>query len=91
MNIIILDGAVMTSREKAYSHIAKEFRLPDYFGKNLDALYDMVMDNYVNEDTIIILMNYQKMKKNLNEYADKIVSVFSDVIEEKEFIFIVKD
>ena len=90
MNIIILDGAVMTKR-KAYSHIAKEFRLPDYFGKNLDALYDMVMDNYVNEDTIIILMNYQKMKKNLNEYADKIVSVFSDAVEEKEFIFIVKD
>ena len=91
MNIIILDGSVMTSREKAYNHIAREFRFPAYFGKNLDALYDMVMDSYVNEDTIIILMNYRKMKKSLNEYADKMVTVFSEAMEEKEFIFIVKD
>ena len=91
MNIMILDGSQMTSREKAYNHIAREFRLPEYFGKNLDALYDMLMDMYVNEDTLIILINFSKMKKSLDEYADKIVAVFEDARSEKEFMFFVKD
>ena len=44
MNIIILDGSVMTSRERAYKHIARELRFPEYFGKNLDALYDLLTE-----------------------------------------------
>ena len=91
MNIIILDGSVMTSREKAYKHIAKQLRFPGYFGKNLDALFDLLTDMYVNDDTIVILMNAQKMKKSLNEYGDRIIEAFSNASEDKNFIFIVKD
>ena len=91
MNIIILDGSVMTSRERAYKHIARELRFPEYFGKNLDALYDLLTDLYVNEDTIVILMNCRKMKKSLGEYGDKLIDVFANASEEKGFIFIVKE
>ena len=83
MNIIILDGSVMTSRERAYKHIARELRFPEYFGKNLDALYDLLTDLYVNEDTIVILMNCRKMKKSLGEYGDKLIEAFANASEEK--------
>ena len=91
MNIIILDGSLMTSREKTYRHIAKELRLPDYFGKNLDALYDLLTDLYVNDDTIVILINCRKMKKSLGEYGDRLIQAFTNASEEKNFIFIIKD
>ena len=91
MNIIILDGSVMTSRERAYKHIARELRFPEYFGKNLDALYDLLTDLYVNEDTIVILMNCRTMKKSLGEYGDKLIEAFANASEEKGFIFIIKD
>ena len=91
MNIIVLDGSVMTSRERAYKHIARELRFPEYFGKNLDALYDLLTDLYVNEDTIVILMNCRKMKKSLGEYGDKLIEAFANEKKKKGFIFIIKD
>ncbi len=91
MNIVILDGSVMTSREKAYRHIGRQLHFPEYFGKNLDATHDLLTDMYVNEDTIIILMNARKMKKSLGEYGDKLIDVFAASSEEKGFIFIVKE
>ena len=39
---ITLDGAKMTSRAAAHEHIAAEMAFPEWYGKNLDALWDML-------------------------------------------------
>ena len=41
---IILDGKAMTDRPAAHSHLAERLDLPTYYGRNLDALYDMLTD-----------------------------------------------
>ena len=44
---IILDGASMGTWESAYSELVAAFDLPDYFGRNLDALSECLTDEEV--------------------------------------------
>ena len=40
MRKCIIDGAAMLSREAAHAELARALELPEYYGGNLDALYD---------------------------------------------------
>ena len=40
MKTIVLDGGLMPTREEAYAYLTQQLELPDFCGKNLDALYD---------------------------------------------------
>ena len=35
----VLDAEKLNDREEAHEYLAKVFSLPEYYGKNLDALY----------------------------------------------------
>ena len=50
---------------------------PDYYGANLDALWDCLTDFIDNNDDII-LKNYQDVEKVNKEYANKILYVFKE-------------
>ena len=49
--------------------------LPDYYGANLDALWDCLTD-FIDNDVEIILRNYQDLEKLHKEYADQMLSIF---------------
>ena len=38
--IITIDGLAMKKKEDFYQNIKEELDVPEYFGNNLDALYD---------------------------------------------------
>ena len=42
MKTIVLDCAQMTGREAAHDYLARELSFPDWYGRNLDALYDLL-------------------------------------------------
>lgn len=42
METITLDGGAVCSRESAYELLAAALGLPDCWGRNLDALYDVL-------------------------------------------------
>ena len=44
MEFIIIDGRRMTSIEAAHEYLAKTLRLPPYYGRNLDALHDVLTE-----------------------------------------------
>ena len=67
MSIYLLDGKDMTSREAAYELIAREMDFPDYFGKNLDALYDCLTEK--NADNTVIFVNTALLEEYLGDYA----------------------
>lgn len=83
MSLFLLDGKDMTSRDEAYAVIAKEVLLPDYFGKNLDALYDCLTD--LAADTQIVFVNTAILEENLGEYGEKILSCFRDAASDRGF------
>lgn len=41
---IILDGEQMLNRQAAHDHLAEQLGLPEYYGRNLDALYDLLTE-----------------------------------------------
>lgn len=77
MEFIIIDGRRMTSVETTHEYLARTLRLPEYYGRNLDALYDCLTD--LNRDVWIILINGDFMDGSLGEYAGKLRRVFTDV------------
>ncbi len=50
---IDLDGHRLTRDEAGFAYLAEKFDFPDYFGKNLDALYDLLTE--LGETKITIL------------------------------------
>ena len=64
---VYLNGNAMVSREAAHDHLAKELDLPDYYGRNLDALHDCLTE--VFDNTQLILRNWCFLEENLGAYA----------------------
>lgn len=76
MERYILDGENFITKEDAYEYIKSVFDFPDYFGNNLDALWDSLRD--LGEVQIIII-NAESIRENLEEYGYDILDVFEDL------------
>ena len=72
MNIVVLDGRKMTDRETAHLYLQKKLNLPDYYGKNLDALYDCLTET--GRPVQIIVSYVAEMQDNLRRYADGLLN-----------------
>lgn len=79
MREIILLGSMLTEVEKAHTYLAEELDFPDYYGRNLDALYDCLTD--LRNIRIKIDVDVTD-----NECLDRILQVFEDAAEENEEI-----
>lgn len=53
---IILNGEKLETKEAMHDYLAKMLHLPEYYGKNLDALHDCLTD--IGEETELILLNW---------------------------------
>ena len=80
MNIVVLDGRKMTDRETAHLYLQKKLNLPDYYGKNLDALYDCLTET--GKPVQIIVSYVAEMQDNLRRYADSLLNTL-EAAEEK--------
>lgn len=72
--IIRLDGVYMTDRETTHSYLKFKFYFPDFYGNNLDALYDQLTE--IGEPTKIIIYQVDELKQNQPEYGRSILKVF---------------
>lgn len=88
MNIIVLDGRKMTDREQAHIYLKKKLSLPEYYGKNLDALYDCLTEM---ANAQIIVTYIPEMKDNLRRYADNILNVFEAAQEKNPKLSVVME
>ncbi len=84
MTMVQLDGKKMNSIEQAHKYISEKLQFPDYYGENLDALWDMLGEIF--EPTVIELINAKDLKKNLGQDAESLIDVFLDAEEENENI-----
>ena len=81
MKSVILDAKKMVEKEKMHEYFAKKFDLPEYYGKNLDALFDCLCE--INEPTLIKLKNENVLEAGLKE---NLVTLFHDVCSENEMV-----
>lgn len=74
---ITLDAACLCRKETAHTYLRQMLGFPDYYGGNLDALYDCLTEC---EDLKIIVENCEEA----GDYTFKIIEVMRDADVEVE-------
>lgn len=77
MKKIILDGSSFIDKEAAHVILQEKMELPDYYGKNLDALWDCLSSDFTKR--MIIIQNPHRIKENLGRYGEALLRVFVEV------------
>lgn len=84
MKKVILDGEQLCSRENAHTYLQEMLGFPEYYGKNLDALYDCLTEL---QDLYIVI----KRPEEENDYFKRVLRVFKGAeIEGESFTVVIK-
>ncbi len=78
MQNITLDGRRMDSREDAHRYIKEQLSLPDYYGRNLDALHDCLGEC---ADMRITITYASAIRNTLGVYGQRLLRVFTDAAQ----------
>ena len=89
MQKIILEGEKMTSQKAVHSYLREQLTLPQYYGENLDALYDCLTAD-VEEKTIVFSHPEAAIAK-LGRYGRRLLAVFEEAAQQNEQIHFFSD
>lgn len=81
MKKVQLDGAACRSQEELHDQLKTVLNLPDYYGKNLDALWDCLTGE-VTLPVELTWVNFQTSKDALGDYAENLRQLFQEAEEE---------
>ena len=76
MEEIFLDGYKMISKSETHKYIKKMLNFPDYYGENLDALWDILSTK--SKIISIFLLHEEKIYENLGDYGKQLIDVFQE-------------
>ena len=71
----VIDCTNATSKEALHQYLKEVLHLPDYYGGNLDALFDCLTE--IGSPTCLILQNTQRLIP-LGDYGEALLSTFRD-------------
>ena len=77
---IELDGRRMTDRSALHDYLQKVLELPDYYGRNLDALYDLLTED--GRPRKILLRNSAEVEAQLGGYGIAFLETLRQAAEE---------
>ncbi len=83
---IMIDCELFKDRESVHDVLCDTLSFPNYYGKNLDALYDCLTDL---QNVKVVFYHSEKLKEYLGEYGEDLLQTFLDAQQENEnFTFI---
>lgn len=74
--LVVLDGRKMTDKITLHSYLKEQCGFPEYYGNNLDALYDVLTDR--EEPLEIRLEHAQELKEVLCGYGEAFIETLED-------------
>ena len=83
MNNITLKLDKFSKKEELHSYLKKKMKFPDYYGENLDALFDCLTD--ISTDTAVDI----KYDAD-NKLQRAVLAVFSDAVAANTHLAIIK-
>ena len=85
MRIAVLDGDAISTREELHAALARELALPDWYGGNLDALWDLLTEL---GPTALLLTDPQDLLPDDPEYREQLLdTLFQAAAENPLFTF----
>jgi len=85
--VVIIDGRKMTDKATLHTYLKEQCKFPEYYGNNLDALYDVLTDR--EEPLEIRLENVQELKEILCGYGEAFIETLQDAAAENKNLAIV--
>ena len=82
MREVVFDSSHVERLDQLHSELARIFDFPDYYGANLDALYDCLSAD-VALPLRIIWKNYNITRLKLGKDAEKLLKVMKDFAKEE--------
>ncbi len=79
-NVYELDGRRLAEKAEAHAYLQEILPLPEYYGQNLDALYDVLTEN--DKDTLLWIIHAASVHP-------AITAVFEDAMEENPFLTVI--
>ena len=73
---VILDGEKMISRREAHDHLTERLGLPEYYGRNLDGLYDLLTER--QGPTRIVIRQGDTLLSWLGVYGKALIQTLLD-------------
>lgn len=80
MKYLYLDGLKMLTKQDAHRHLKEGFQFPDYYGANLDALYDLL--STWSESVEVRVENYDAMIVSLGKYGIDLIKTIKEASRE---------
>lgn len=86
MDTIFLDAAAMPDRETAHRYLAGQLAFPDYYGKNLDALFDLLSER--SAPTRLVIRDRRALENTLGPYGAALLRTLEDAAAENPALFV---
>lgn len=77
--IVVLDAQKIKTREELHAFLAEAFQFPEWYGQNLDALYDCLTD--FPGDAELFILHRDLFPEQLGNYGKALCKVLKDVAE----------
>ena len=87
MREIHLTGAKMLDQASTHAYLKRKLALPDYYGENLDALWDCLSTDFSGKK--IIIHKPASIVHHLGAYGESILKLFQAAAEENQLIQVV--
>ncbi len=84
MKVIRLNGAKMVDKAITHAYLKEKLALSDYYGQNLDALWDCLSTDFSQKK--IIINHPEIITKNLGSYGRLVIRLFQEVAYENKCV-----
>ena len=82
MRIVLLDGEKIESCAMLHETFQRELELPEYYGANFDALYDVLTER--REEIGVIIANEAALREHLGRRWKAFLRLMHDLAENRE-------
>jgi ribonuclease inhibitor len=79
MKEIRLNGAKMVDKIHAHTYLKRKLSLPEYYGENLDALWDCLASE--REERTIVISKPSVILNHLGAYGERLINLFIEASE----------
>lgn len=86
MKEIRLNGNKMLDKASTHAYLKRKLDFPDYYGENLDALWDLLTTDFATKK--ITIYRPTTIIENLGTYGEAIINLFKEVAKENEHIIV---